>query len=349
MGSSLTGWDHSVVLSTQTIGTVGGVLSSLTPGSPYFLRLAAVLVSDGGRVSYSNVRQFTPVSEVVSGDLENNGGDLELDVEVAAGQTLTVTVRQGTLTGSAVSSNVSASTVITFANLLDSDGTRFVSVVREEDDDSSTNIFALVRKTYQPDMWYLISMVWDFAAGNTMVGALGAQLGNGLYDGAGFEEADAIYTLDASGNWDQFTWGGLAGWQAGSGADVHATLDPLASFWLKTSAGGGARQAVYAAKARTGSQVTAVPVGWSTLAWPLPYNRTEVQGWGFPRANGASSWTASDLLYIVDTGVFLQLKTDGRWYAIGSATPASTVTLTPGMSFLYFNSSAAAFDWTVSE
>lgn len=338
-------WDTVVSLGVQGIGAVEDAIAGLTVNTAYTVRLVAVLQSDTGRVAYSPARTFELVQETGEDDIAATGvaqENVTISVQVGAGQTVTVTAYQDSLDGWSTQKVVSATGDIQFEDMLTVDGTWIVVIERDVDGEINTQQFGVERRTYQPNSWYLISMIWDFSTGNTMGGALGTALSDGLV-GSTIGDRDTLYAPKAGGDWEQFSWDGSL-WDEGNTA---LPLDPLASYWLNTCGEPGERVAVYVAAAGTGVRSISVPSGWSTLAWALPNARTEAQGWGFPRSHGANSWTASDLMLIMETGEFLQMKPTGRWHRIGQSAPAADVTLNPGSAFIYFNMNGA-FNWTPS-
>ncbi len=290
------------------------------------------------------------IKEVDVPDLLSEGTvgatNLTVSVEVDVGQTVTVNVYQGELSDTPYDAEVAtSSSTPSFDGLLDADGRWYVQTIRNSSAGSTTNEFGVERRTYQPDSFYLISMSWDFSGtNNTMGGALGIELANGLLSPGFGEEGDQIYVANTNLTWTIYEWDGSA-WSGLGGASLSMPINPKQSFWLRTSAAGGERTATYRARASTGGQSLELVANiWNNISWPLPFGRSQAQGWGFPVTRGASTSRNADQLRIGNQVMFLD--TAGQWRYTVRPNALATNVLTPGMTFQY-RPKVSGFTWTV--
>jgi hypothetical protein len=267
--------------------------------------------------------------------------DIIIDVEVDDGQTVRVDVYQGELGTNTPFATTTLTTTGSpeFADLLTEDGRWYVVSTRSIEGGEASQEFGVERRTYQPNTDNLVSMVWEFGTGNTMNGRLGEELSNGLLNPGFAQNRDRVFVRSVTGVWMQFEWTGIE-WVASAGNpddSLDIAIDLNRSFWIRTSSDGSDRVAIYRARPRNVTQGVSIAAGdWVTLAWPLPFNRTEAQGWGFPRQHGSDNILSADWLFFADTFTLLYLGGDGRWrYAASQNVVGDTITIRPGGSFLY--------------
>lgn len=298
---------------------------------------------------YSSRRNVRPIGEVAVTDVITGGttnsaavSNINVNVQVDAGQTVTVNVYSNQISGVPFASvTLTNSGTPSFDSLLTVDGLYFIQTIRTSSDGTSTNSFAVNRRTYAPNSTFQVGMAFDFGVSNTMGGELGIQFGNGLRTPGLGEQRDSVYVQNTNGIWRTFEWTG-SGWVGLAGASTNERINASQGFFLITSPLGTNRVAIYRAVASAGGISVNIPSGLTLRTWPLPFSRTQLQGWGFTGATRSDNMNSADQITMDGRTMFL--KRDGRWYYNNSPSTVATNLMTPNKTFHY--RARAAFTWT---
>ena len=220
---------------------------------------------------------------------------------------------------------------------------------------TSATIYAAYVHVRQTGAWYKLSIPIDFGGSNALDSLKGNQLKRGL--SGNNVTGDLLYVMDATGAWTTCLLDSLDRWTDGGGNPLSDSIASWEGFWIKRRSSGVNTNAVYTGRILTESEpVTFRSNDWQLIAWPFAMPRREGDGtnygWGFAAAGAyrAASWMNADQLIQAESGQgkLLYLNTDGRWYLVGTNTPASNAVLKVGEAY-YYNHRGTGFTWRAEE
>lgn len=197
--------------------------------------------------------------------------------------------------------------------------------------------------------WYLVGLPVNYGTNNTLDGILGAQLGQGLRTGNGFDDADLLRVYP-SGNLYFWT---TDGWYGDLGKATEAISNGCGVLIYRQAGSVGSdgfNTAILAGKKLpdSGGSPVQVTAGWNMLSWPYD-SSSPAASWSFSNGHPNPAPSSADRIWLISGGQYkhLWLKADG-WYNVmtGVKVTASDPfsSLKPGEGFFY-NNSGANFNW----